>query len=156
MALHTLTPYKNAKKKAKRIGRGLGSSHGTYATRGMKGQRSRSGGSKGLKLFGLRQTLLRVPKLRGFKSLHAKSLTLNVKDLELFNSGTVVNPGLLVQHGLVRPLKGKTFSVKILADGKVTKKLTIEGCLVSESARKKIEAAGGTVNTKHEIRNSKK
>src|SRR3990167_7425188 len=86
--LHNLTPFRGSRKKAKRIGRGLGSGHGAYSTRGMKGQRSRSGGSKGLKARGMKQLILRIPKLSGFRSRHEKGARINVDRLEeLFTAG---------------------------------------------------------------------
>lgn len=146
MRLHTIKPFKHSQKKAKRIGRGLGSGHGAYSTRGMKGQKARSGGSKGLKLRGLRATLLRVPKLRGFKSIHKKAIHLNVQTLnESFSHGDVVTPETLLEKKLIRLPNARAMTIKILGDGTLTKQLTIQHCLVSKTAKIKIEKAGGTV-----------
>ncbi|MBI4600208.1 50S ribosomal protein L15 [Candidatus Uhrbacteria bacterium] len=155
MELHTLRSFTSAQKSRKRVGRGLGSSHGTYSTRGMKGQRARSGGSKGLKARGLKSFLLRVPKTGGFKSIHPKALVVNLDILETFYaSGDTVTRENLFEKGIIREKKGArrgkntpalSTRIKILSDGKLTKKLTITHCDVSEKAKAKIEAAGGTV-----------
>jgi large subunit ribosomal protein L15 len=146
MELHTLKPFHGSRRKAKRVGRGLGSAHGTYSTRGMKGQRARSGGSKGLKLKGMKQLLLRIPKLGGFKSIHEKDTIVNLDVLQrLYKDGETVSPVTLIKkHGIVVPKKGMP-TVKILGGGALTKKLTISNCRVSTSAHAKIEAAGGTI-----------
>ena len=145
--LHNLTPFKGSRKKAKRIGRGLGSGHGAYSTRGMKGQRSRSGGSKGLKARGMKQLILRIPKLSGFRSRHEKGARINVDRLEeLCMAGETVTPALLVRRGAIRSPKGsKLVAVKILGEGNLQKALTVKGCAVSASAKEKIEKAGGSV-----------
>jgi len=158
MELHTLRSFKGASKARKRVGRGLGSSHGTYSTRGMKGQRARSGGSKGLKARGLKNFLLRIPKTGGFRSIHPKPLTLNLDALEKFYaSGDTVTRTNLLEKGVVKEKKsarrGKDAPVlgtrvKILSEGKLSKKLTITQCEVSARAKEKIEAVGGTVEAK--------
>lgn len=146
MELHTLKAFRGSRKKAKRVGRGLGSSHGTYSTRGMKGQRSRSGGSKGLKLKGMKQLLLRIPKLSGFKSIHVKDTTVNLDVLEhLFKDGETVTPVTLIKKKGITVSKRGMPVVKILGMGSLTKKLTIANCRVSTGAQKKIEAVGGIV-----------
>lgn len=150
MQLHTLKPFKGTGKKRKRIGRGLGSGHGAYSTRGVKGQRARSGGSKGLKARGLKMFLLRIPKSRGFKSIHEKTIGINVDVLEKhFSAGDTVTPQTLVDKRIVRVKgskeKGVPPFVKILGVGTVSKKLILANLLVSERAQKKIEAAGGSV-----------
>lgn len=155
MELHTLRSFKSAQKTRKRVGRGLGSSHGTYSTRGMKGQRARSGGSKGLKARGLKSFLLRIPKTAGFKSIHAKALTVNLDVLEKhYAAGDTVTRENLFEKGIVHEKKGLrkgkatpslSTRVKILSDGKLTKKLTITQCDLSQKAKAKIEAVGGTV-----------
>ena len=80
LSLHTIKPSKGAAKKRKRVGRGNASGHGTYSTRGLKGQKSRSGVS-GLKRLGLKMTLSRIPKKRGFKSPKAKNQVVNLTDI---------------------------------------------------------------------------
>lgn len=160
MELHTLRSFKSAQKTRKRVGRGLGSSHGTYATRGMKGQRARSGGSKGLKARGLKTFLLRIPKTAGFKSIHPKAHVVNLAVLEKqYASGDAVTCENLFAKKIIHEKKGSRKGkdtlttrtrVKILSEGKLTKKLTISGCDVSAKAKEKIEAAGGTVQERVE------
>lgn len=146
MQQHTIKPFAGSTRKRKRIGRGLGSGHGTYSTRGMKGQRARSGGSKGLKLKGMKQMLLRIPKLRGFKSIHSKSFAVNVGILnDHFEDGQTVNLATLRERGIFGGSASEKISIKILAGGDVKKKLIIEGCALSSAARQKIEKAGGSV-----------
>lgn len=133
-------------KRRKVVGRGLGSGHGTYSTRGGKGQTARTGHSKMPAGFeGGRQPLIRqLPKLRGFKSLRRKTVALNLDILNMFNDNDVVTILALQQKGLVKPFgHGSLPPVKILA-GKLSKKLTVK-VPVSAAARQAIEAAGGTV-----------
>lgn len=141
LALHTIKAAKGAKHKKKIIGRGNASGHGTYSTRGQKGQKSRSGGSKGLKRKGLRQLILSFPKMRGFKSIHPKPAVLNLKDLEKI-SGNIITPKIILENGLVREIKN---GVKILGDGEIKRAVTVKECEVSGSAREKIEKAGGHI-----------
>ncbi len=146
MELHNLKPFQNSKKSKKRVGRGHGSGHGTYSTRGMKGQRARSGGKSGQKRRGMKQIMLRIPKLRGIKSIHPKALVVNVGKLnEMFVDGDTVTPKNLEAKKLVTAKQGGKSVIKILGTGSLQKQLTIEGCTVSESAKKKIEAAKGMV-----------
>lgn len=148
MQLHTLKPFPNSKKRAKRVGRGHGSAHGTTATRGTKGQRARSGGSKGLKLKGMKQMLLRIPKIRGFKSIHPKNLVVNLDAIEKhFSAGETVSKAQLAAKKLISVGSGahNGSTVKILGTGALTKKLSFEGVAVSGAAKDKIEKAGGEV-----------
>ncbi len=142
LALHTLKSNPGATHRRKRIGRGNASGHGTYATRGQKGQRSRSGGRNKLKLKGLRRMVLSVPKTRGFKSLrtHAIAVRLAVID-EKFDNGEIVDIATLVRKGVI----GKGETAKIVADGTLSKKIIVRGVPVSASARAKIIAASGTI-----------
>lgn len=129
----------------KRVGRGLGST-GTYSGRGQKGQRARSGGRKGLKLMGMKKLIQSTPKLRGFKSFYPKFTVVNLSDLEnKFKDNDKVNPRTLLEKGLVGKINTE---VKILGSGDLTKKLILEDCGISASAREKIEKAGGKVATK--------
>lgn len=147
--LHHLTPFRRSRRKPKRIGRGLGSGHGAYSTRGVKGQRARSGGSHGLKARGMKQLILRIPKLGGFRSIHAKGISVNLSRLnEQFTGGETVNPRILVRKGIIKsPKGGKLTNVKILGEGELTKPLTFKDCSVSKAAKEKIEKAGGTVHS---------
>ena len=140
MQLHQLKP--NKKKKKKVVGRG--GCHGTYSTRGLKGQKSRSGSGKGRSFAGDKTPLFRrTPKLRGFKSLYAKNNVVNLSKLESgFESGIVINPRELLKKGLISKTKPR---VKILGNGDLSKKFIIEGCIVSKSAEEKIKKAGGEI-----------
>ncbi|MBU4422007.1 50S ribosomal protein L15 [Candidatus Parcubacteria bacterium] len=139
--LHNLT-QSSSKRKKKRVGRGNGSGHGSYSTRGIKGQKSRSGVS-GLKLKGMKHIILATPKLRGFKSVHFKAQTITLSQLDkFFNEGETVTPKILLSKKMIDT---KTEKVKIVSSGEISKKLTIKDCKVSVDAIKKIEKAGGKV-----------
>lgn len=143
LKLNNLSPAKGSQRSKKRLGRGNASGHGTYSTRGVKGQRARSGGKKGLKLHGFRQNLLNIPKNRGFNSGKPKNTPVNVGSLEsVCQNGDAVNPDFLKEKGIIDT---KRFVVKILAMGTITKKIIVSDCLVSEAAKVKIEQAGGQV-----------
>ncbi|MEK7653221.1 MAG: 50S ribosomal protein L15 [Patescibacteria group bacterium] len=139
--LSNLKPAKGSKRKSRRVGRG--GKRGTYSGRGMKGQRARSGGKGGLKLLGLKQTLRRIPKKRGFQSLNKKFAVVNLADLEKkFQDGDVINARLMIRAGLIRDTKN---GIKILGAGKLTKKLTVVANAFSASAQKAIEEGGGKI-----------
>lgn len=139
MDLHTL-PKTPGKKKV-RVGRGNASA-GNYSGRGMKGQRSRSGGKGGLKLRGLKQTFKSVPKLRGFKSPYPKAQPVNLSDLEArFEKGDTVDAAALLEKGLVTTTQKP---IKILGQGELTKSLTVKVTAASASAQEAITKAGGT------------
>ncbi len=127
----------------KRVGRGNGSGHGTYSTRGLKGQKSRSGVS-GLKRLGMKKQLLAVPKKRGFRSLAPKAQPVTLAELnKTFKDGAAINPQSLVTAGLAHTTKTK---IKILAQGSLTlKNLKVSGVGLSEGARSQVEKAGGSV-----------
>lgn len=140
LSLHTLPNSGN--KSRRRVGRG-NASRGTYSGRGMKGQRSRSGGRRGLKLRGLKQTFMHVPKQHGFKSLAPHTQGVNLKQLEkAFTDGDTVNAASLVK---ARCITTVTRPVKILGTGTLSKKLTIHVNGVSAVAKAAIEKAGGSV-----------
>ena len=142
MELYQLKPRHKLKRR-KRVGRG--GKRGTYAGRGVKGQRARAG--RRLKPV-IRELIKRYPKLRGykFKKQAFKPAIINIETLEKkFKSGEIVDPKILLEKKLIRRIKGKVPKVKILAKGKLTKKLIIEGCQVSKSAREIIEKAGGQI-----------
>ncbi len=141
--LYNLKPAKGAKKRKIRVGRGLSSGHGTYSGRGAKGQRARSGGKGGLKAFGLKGIIQSTPKLGGFRSLKSKLEIVNLSDLEKnFKDGDIITPGLLKDKGLINDTKK---GVKILGDGKLTKKLVVKVNKISESGKAMIEKNGGQV-----------
>jgi large subunit ribosomal protein L15 len=142
MQLNQLKPI-HKKKRAKRIGRG--GKRGTYSGRGMKGQRSRAG--RRLKPA-IRELIKRYPKLRGykFKKQELKVATINIETLERkFKTGEEIIPKILLERKLIRRIKGRLPQVKILGKGKLTKKLTVEGCQVSKKAKEQIEKAGGGI-----------
>ncbi|RKZ20485.1 50S ribosomal protein L15 [bacterium] len=139
MELHELKPPEGAVKKRKRVGRGPGSGKGKTAGRGTKGQRARSGGSLPLWFEGGQMPLTRrVPK-RGFKNPNKVIYeVVNIKDLNRFEDGTVVDFEMLKKEGLVK--KGP---VKILGDGTLERKLEVHAHAFSKSALKAIEEKGG-------------
>jgi len=142
MQIHEIQPTR-PRKKRKRIGRG--GKKGTYSGRGMKGQKSRAG-TRMQPL--VREFLKRYPKLRGYrrKGTSAPKRVINVDILnKVFEEKETVNPPTLLQRKAVRRIAGRIPLVKILGNGELKKALTIEQCEVSESAKKKIEKAGGKV-----------
>jgi len=140
--LHQLKKHPKSTKRRKVVGRGIGSGHGTYSTRGNKGQTKRTGHSKMPARFeGGRQPLVRqLPKRRGFKSLSAKATSIKLDALSVFKDGDEVNLATLRTHGLV-PTGSKR--IKIL-EGKLARKLTFN-VPVSKTAKATIEKAGGSV-----------
>lgn len=138
MQLHQLKgQFKNKLKK--RVGRG--GKRGTTSGRGTKGQKSRSGHRI---RPAERDLIQRLPKLKGLKnkSLVAKPIVINVGDLEKKVKGGIINKDILIKAGLIRK---SDWRIKILGDGELKQSFQIEGLEVSQSARKKIEAAGGNV-----------
>ncbi len=138
LSLHNLKKAEGSTKRKKRLGRGNSSGHGTYSTRGIKGQRSRSGGKGGLKRLGLKQLIMSTPKKRGFKSARPKNQVISLDDLNNnFKDGETVNPKKLLSLGLIN---SDRTPVKILGGGgelKV-KGLKIDGIKISKSVEKKI------------------
>jgi large subunit ribosomal protein L15 len=142
MELSNLKPKKGARHAKKRVGRGPGSGHGKTSSRGEKGQKSRSGFSRALGFEGGQMPLHRRLPKRGFTNIFKKEYAVvNASDLERFDDGATVDESALRQAGLV---KGQNDGIKILGDGKLSKKLTVVAAKFSASARKQIEAAGGT------------
>jgi large subunit ribosomal protein L15 len=141
MQLHELSPAAGSTGTVKRRGRGHGSGNGKTAGRGHKGQKARSGGGVRVGFEGGQMPLARrVPK-RGFNNIFAKPLeAVNVLSLNVFDDGAVVSSKELLESGI---LSKCVYGVKILGKGELTKKLTIKASAFSESARQKIEAAGG-------------
>ena len=147
MQIHDLFPAPGSRKDRKRVGRGNGSGHGSTAGRGDKGQNSRAGGGKGPGFEGGQNPMhMRLPKLPGFKNRNrVEYAVVNVSRLdELFSDGDVVTTEALVGKGVI---KSAAQVVKVLGDGELTKKLTVQVDKVSVPAKAKIEAAGGTVET---------
>jgi large subunit ribosomal protein L15 len=145
MQLHDLFPAPGSRKGPKRVGRGHGSGHGGRSGRGDKGQLSRSGGGKGPGFEGGQNPLhMRMPKLGGFKNRNrVEYAVVNVARLEgLYSAGEVVDIDSLFAKGVI---KSKSVPVKVLADGDLSKALTVKVDKMSVAARTKIEAVGGTV-----------
>jgi large subunit ribosomal protein L15 len=142
MQLHNLT---GTKRHSKRVGRG--GKRGTYSGRGGKGQTARAGHRI---RPALRDYLKQIPKRRGrhkhsFKSVNTAPAIVNIEELAVkFAAGETVNPKALASKGMIRSLSAGQ-GVKILGVGKLAFKLTLQGCLVSKSARQAIEKAGGKV-----------
>ena len=142
LSMHTMRPARGAKSKSKVVGRGNASGKGTTAGRGGKGQTARTGGRNKLKLLGMRHIILATPKLRGFKSQHAKSAIVGLGQINsAYAAGEMVNLKTLMRKRLI-PMGSA--SVKILG-GTLKKKLVFSGCNISESAKQKITTVGGEV-----------
>jgi large subunit ribosomal protein L15 len=141
MELNKLSPAAGSTKEAYRKGRGAGSGNGKIAGRGHKGQKARSGGGVRIGFEGGQMPLARrIPK-RGFHNIFAKPLeSVNVSALNQFEDGAVVDAQALLES---RVLSKCVYGVKILGNGEITKKLTVKANAFSESAKAKIEAAGG-------------
>lgn len=140
--LHTLTPPEGARKKKKRIGRGIGSHRGKTSGKGMKGQLYRTTKMPVAFEGGQLPIHRRVPK-RGFVNIHRVEVHgINVGSLSDFPAGTEITPELLLERGLV-PKKATV--IKLLGTGEVSVALTIKLHRASASAKAKIEAAGGTL-----------
>ncbi len=145
MNLHNLKPNRGAKHRVKRLGCGESSGLGKTCGRGHKGQKSRSGGGVRPGFEGGQMPLHRRLPKRGFNNtrFQDKIAVVNVSDLEArFEDGATVNMESLKAARLV---KGTYVTVKVLGNGDIATKLTVEGCKVSSSAREKIEKAGGSV-----------
>ena len=141
-----------ARKDRKRVGRGLGSGKGRYSTRGLKGQKARSGSHKMRAGFegGQMPIYMRLGKLRGPYSKDAmpvgphrtRTVAVNVRDLERFDAGTEITPESLAAAGLIRNTR---YDMKILGEGELTKNLSVSAHNFSRTAREKIEKAGGSI-----------
>ena len=146
MKLNELRDNPGARRKSKRLGRGIGSGKGKTAGRGVKGQKARTGVSiKGFE-GGQMPLHMRVPKLKGFKNPnHVEYQVVNVADLaEKFADGGDITVADIAAAGLVRANK----PVKVLGNGDINVKLNVTADKFSKSAVEKIEAAGGSANTK--------
>lgn len=142
MQIHQLQP-KHALKGKKIVGRG--GKKGTYSGRGGKGQTARSG-RKVAPI--IRELIKRYPKLKGYRAFVFENnvAVVNLDALEkTCKDGEIINPANLVKKGIIRNLAGKTPEVKILGNGKISKKIIVEKCKTSASAKAAIEKAGGAV-----------
>lgn len=141
LKLHHLAPAPGSKKKKIRVGRGEGGRRGKTAGRGTKGLKARSKLRPGFE-GGQTPLAMRLPKLKGFTNPNKETFAIvNLGSLEVFDEGSEVTPETLRDRGLIRH-RGR---VKVLAEGDLDKVLTVKAHAFSESARKKIEKAGGTV-----------
>jgi len=141
MNIHELAPAFGSTHVAKRKGRGHATGNGKTAGRGHKGQKARSGGGVRVGFEGGQMPLARrIPK-RGFHNIFAKPLvSVNVSALNKFEDGAVVDAEALLKAGILDKCE---YGVKLLGNGSLTKKLTVKASAFSESAKEKIEAAGG-------------
>ncbi|MFP4225724.1 MAG: 50S ribosomal protein L15 [Desulfobacterales bacterium] len=143
MRLHDLSPADGARKNRKRKGRGVGSGLGKTAGRGTKGHNARSGGGTRPGFEGGQMPLHRRLPKRGFKNIFKTPVeVVNVRDLNRFESGSVVDQNMLTEAGLI---SRKAKQVKVLGQGNLNVALTLHVGSASKSAREKIEAAGGKV-----------
>lgn len=143
MQLHDLKPKSRASKK--RIGRG--GQYGKQSGKGHKGQKARAGGTPRPQI---RDIIKKIPKLRGYKHNPVKknAVAVNVAQVErVANKNEIVSPQFLMEHGIIRSKGGQAPKVKILGQGDISTAVTIVRCGVSESAREKIEKAGGEVRS---------
>ena len=147
MEMQDLKPAYNSKTTRTRVGRGVGSGLGKTAGKGHKGQKARSGGKIRRGFEGGQTPIYRRLPKRGFNNsvFTIEYAIVNVSDLEQFENGTVVNMELLQKEGIIKDSKA---GLKVLGNGNLTKKLTVEAKKVSNSAREKIEACGGKIEVK--------
>ncbi len=142
MQLHQIK-RENPNKKSVRVGRG--GKRGKTSGRGHKGQNARAGTSKRPEM---RDIIKKLPKKRGyrFKSFQDRPLIVNLTELEKnFSDGDTINPKELLAKSVIQKKKGKLPSVKILSNGEIKKKLSVSGCAFSQTAKEKIEKAGGEI-----------
>ncbi len=136
LSLNTIKQARGSRQKKKRVGRGNASGHGTYSTRGLKGQKSRSGVSN-LKRLGMKKQLLQIPKVRGFKSARPKNQVVSVRLINKnFKDEELVNPESLFAKNLIARLH---LPVKILGKEKLTVKVKFENVKMSGSLNAQIK-----------------
>lgn len=141
MKLHELKPAEGATSARKRLGRGIGSGLGKTSGKGHKGAKARSGGGKRPGFEGGQMPLtMRLPK-RGFTNNFRKEyVAINVSRLEVFDDGATVTPVELIEMGIIKKIGD---GIKIMGDGELNKKLTVQANKFTATAKEKIEAAGG-------------
>ena len=141
MRIEDIRPAEGSTKNRKRVGRGVGSGHGKTSCKGHKGQKARSGGTKGAGFEGGQMPLQRrVPK-RGFKNIFKKEYAIvNLDIIDALKDDAVITPELLIEKGVIKKLKD---GLKVLATGSIQRPVTIKANAFSTSAAAKIEAAGG-------------
>lgn len=143
MKIADLKPAEGSRSKKKRVGRGIGSGHGKTSCKGHKGQKARSGGTKGPGFEGGQMPLQRRLPKRGFKNLFKTEFAIvNLKDIGKIEGVDVITPDVLIEKGIIKDIKD---GVKILGEGDIEKPFTIKADAFSSSASAKIIAAGGKV-----------
>lgn len=143
MKLHELKPAEGSRQVRNRVGRGTSSGNGKTAGRGQKGQKSRSGGGVRLGFEGGQTPLFRRLPKRGFTNINRKDYAIiNLDVLNRFEDGAEVTSAALIEAGIV---KNEKSGIKVLADGELTKKVTVKATKFSKAAQEAIEAAGGTI-----------
>ncbi len=145
MKINELKPAEGSKRRPKRVGRGLGSGHGRTSTKGHKGQKSRSGGTKGPGFEGGQMPLQRRLPKRGFSNAPFKKeyAIVNLDDInKIADKVDTINPDILIEKGVIKKLKD---GLKVLGNGDINKPITIKTHAISKTARQKIEAKGGKV-----------
>ncbi len=143
MQLHDLAPAPGSRKNRKKVGRGPGSGMGKTSARGHKGLKARSGGNVRPGFEGGQMPIYRRLPKRGFHNIFkTNNAVLNVQDLDRFEDGATIDMDALKEVGLV---KGRVDGAKILGQGETTKKFSVKNILVSNTAKEKIESAGGTI-----------
>ncbi len=143
MQLHDLAPAEGSRKKRKKVGRGPGSGMGKTSTRGHKGLKARSGGNVRPGFEGGQMPIYRRLPKRGFHNIFkTNNAVLNIKDLDRFEDGATIDIDSLRAAGVV---KGQVDGVKVLGMGETKKKFSLKNILVSQTAKEKIESAGGSV-----------
>jgi large subunit ribosomal protein L15 len=141
MRIEDIKPAEGSTKNKKRVGRGFGSGHGKTSCKGHKGQKARSGGTKGAGFEGGQMPLQRrIPK-RGFKNIFGKEFAIvNLDIINALKDDAVITPELLIEKGVIKKMKD---GLKVLAKGSIQRPVTIKANAFSTSAAAKIEAAGG-------------
>jgi len=142
MKIENLAPAPGSRKRSKRIGRGMGSGHGKTATKGHKGQKARSGGTKGAAFEGGQTPIQRRLPKRGFLNMPFKKeyAIVNLSDLARLGDVEIVTPEILIDRKVIRDLKD---GLKILGGGEINRPLTVKAHAFSASAVSKLNAAGG-------------
>lgn len=141
MRIGYLRPAEGSRKNNKRVGRGIGSGHGKTSCKGHKGQKARSGGTKGPGFEGGQMPLQRRLPKRGFKNRFKREYAIiNLKDISRLNGIDTITPNILIERGIIKNLKD---GLKVLGEGEINRPLTIKANAFSESALAKITAAGG-------------
>ena len=142
MKLNELKPALGSTTSPRRVGRGVGSGLGKTSGKGHKGAKARSGGGKRPGFEGGQMPMTRQLPKRGFTNIFAKEYaTVNVGDLEVFDNGTEITAALLKEKRIIRK---ELDGLKVLGNGELTKKLTVEAAKFTASAKEKIEAVGGS------------